>query len=211
MLHANAEQALPDIDAALDELTQATQPDALAAAACPPSYASDRFVCCWISPPVMIGRRPPSLRFGPWPLHRIRLRSCSSIGSCGFPMCRWKDPGAPTPAGLPLLTPALRAARRAGRTLRTAADLWLAQQDYRFFDRLVTALADDAAASGLRQHYEEASGGSPRTYAPPSPPPAVRSSKPCWMKRLMMNNGLVMGRFCVARCGRSQELQGETR
>ena len=160
ILRASAEQALPDIDAALHELAQNTQPASLAVAA-RVLQASLRQIRVLLDLATG-GDRPADAEHPLWTLAVASdsLEAMLADRLLWFPEVPLNDSGAPTPAGLPLVAQPLRAARLGGRTLRTAADLWLAQQDYRFFDRLVTALADDIPASGLRQRYEEALGAS---------------------------------------------------
>lgn len=160
VLRGNVEQELPDAEAALKLLNQDTQAASLAAAACVLQTSLNQVRELLNLP--QVGDRSDSADFSRWllPGATDSLEAMLADRLLWLPEVSLNDSGLPTAEGLPLVARALRTARLEGRTLPSAVDRWLAQQDYRFFDRLARALAIEATMGDVQQRYAEALGAS---------------------------------------------------
>ncbi|PKN60689.1 MAG: hypothetical protein CVU53_01790 [Deltaproteobacteria bacterium HGW-Deltaproteobacteria-11] len=159
-LRDGVEKALPEIDNTLEELIHGEQPVGIISSA-QVLQASLRQVRELLDLPIS-GGRPAAADFSLWALASTTdsLDALLAARLLWLPEVTLNDYGLPTPEGLRMAAPALRTARQESRTLYSAANLWLAQQDYRFFDRLVATVADEALAGDLQQRYGDALGAS---------------------------------------------------
>ncbi len=73
-----------------------------------------------------------------------------------LPEVALNNAGAPTQEGMLKIASVLQTTRHEDRTIYSAAQQWLIQQDYRFFDRVFAATTDENLAADLRQRYDEA-------------------------------------------------------
>lgn len=150
------EQALPDIEVAVGEMARSQPPDFLSSCA-KILQVSIRQICELLdlspTPDLPALGNPP-----PWTLAPATdsLDAVLADRLLWLPEVSLSDSGLPTATGLPHVAPSLRTARLEGRTLQSAIDLWIAQQDYRFFERFVAALPDESTAVGLQQRLNEA-------------------------------------------------------
>lgn len=146
--------ALPAIDSALKELTQRSQPPLLASSArvldrslsqlrdlldLPGSSksADDSLWISWITPSA--AETADAIMS-----HRLLW----------LPEVSLTDSGIPGEDDLPFIAPALVSAAKQERSLAIAAEMWLSRQDFRFMDRLLTALPD--GSTKLQSRYDEA-------------------------------------------------------
>ncbi len=159
-LRNGVEQALPVVDAELRELTQ-NGDDAILAASARVLQVSLKQIRDLLDLPAATeyddSADPPAA---------IPSFAAESIDTMLTHRLLWlpevplTNSGQPTPEGLRLIPSALRAARLEGRTLLSSAGLWIAQQDYRFVDRILSALPEEASISDVQQRLNEALGAS---------------------------------------------------
>lgn len=150
------EQALPDIDAALDELAHSDHSKFLASCARVLQASIKQLRELLDLAPtsdVPAPGNPPLWALTP---ATDSLDAILADRLLWVPELSLTDSGMPATGALHLVASSLRVAQLEGRTLRSAIDLWLSQQDYRFAERLMAALPDESTVMDLQQRLNEA-------------------------------------------------------
>ena len=159
-LRNGVEQALPVVDAELRELTQ-NGDNAILAASARVLQVSLWQIRDLLDLPASIEHDNPADH--PAAIPSFAADSIDAMLThrlLWLPEVPLTNSGQPTPEGLQSIPSALRAAQSEERTLLSAAGLWIARQDYRFVDRILSALPDEASVIDVQQRLNEALGAS---------------------------------------------------
>lgn len=154
-LREQVEKTLPGIEASLSELTMAAPQDVKSSAQ---ALRKSLDQLCVLLNLTTTDDRPTLASL---PLRDLALDPDSLdailVGRLLYlPEVELDDAGRPTSSGLLTVASALQSAHQEGRTLEAAIRLWLAQEDYRFFDRMLAPIFTQDTINGLRQRFDEA-------------------------------------------------------
>lgn len=161
-LRAGVQQTLPEVEAALSELSSPAQPASLAAAALCLRRALLQLRETLDLAPNSTAVQPLTTHSWEWLTSDVEdLTTALSRRLLWLPELSLDDEGRPTQETLPLIAPALRDACAQSRSLRTAFEGWLQKQDYRFIEIMLTnALRDEPDITELSRRYRETLDGS---------------------------------------------------
>lgn len=154
-LRESVERALPNIEATLDQLITSQPPDVASAGQA--LRVSLQQLCDLLNLP--LAREQQATVALASAARTTQLDSLDAILAdrlLYLPELALDNAGLPTEESLLTLASALQIARSEGRTIYSAARQWLTQQDYRFFNRVLAAVADESLAAELRQQHAEA-------------------------------------------------------